>query len=184
MDYQNTVAFADSLDEQDPLKDFRSQFLIPQHNGKDAIYFCGNSLGLQPVKAQQYINDQFTNWKEMGIEGFFKGDDPWLGYHKKLTPTLAAILGAKDEEITVMNSLTVNLHLLMVSFYKPTNKRFKIMMEGGAFPSDQYAIASQARFHGFDPKEAVIELFPRIGEFTLRTEDILQAIDNYADELS
>ncbi len=184
MTYQNTLAFATQLDEQDPLKDFQSQFLTPKHNGRDVIYLCGNSLGLQPVTAQQYIEDQFTNWKELAIEGFFKGDDPWLGYHKKLTHTLAGILGAKNEEITVMNSLTVNLHLLMVSFYKPTNKKFKILMEGGAFPSDQYAIASQARFHGYDPKEAIIEVFPRDGEFTLRTEDIVKTIHDNADELA
>src|SRR5580693_2915282 len=109
MTYQNTLEFAGQLDEQDPLKDFRSQFLVPKHNGKDAIYLCGNSLGLQPVAAQKYINDQLINWKELAIEGFFAGDDPWLGYHKKLTQTLAGILGAKNEEITVMNSLTVNL---------------------------------------------------------------------------
>jgi len=184
MNYQNTIEFANQLDEQDLLKHFRSQFLIPQHNGNDAIYLCGNSLGLQPVTAQKYVNDQFSNWKDLAIEGFFNGDDPWLGYHKKLTNTLAAILGAKNEEITVMNSLTVNLHLLMVSFYKTTNKRFKILMEGGAFPSDQYAFASQARFHGYDPKEAIIELFPRDGEFILRTEDILKAINDHADELA
>jgi kynureninase len=184
MIYHNTLEFANQLDEQDPLKEFQSQFLVPKHNGNDAIYLCGNSLGLQPVIAQKYINDQLTNWKELAIEGFFAGNDPWLGYHKKLTHTLAGIIGAKSEEITVMNSLTVNLHLLMVSFYKPTNKRFRILMEGGAFPSDQYAIASQARFHGYDPKEAVIELFPREGEFTLRTEDILKTIDEHADELT
>jgi kynureninase len=184
MTYQNTLEFAIQLDEQDPLKDFRSQFLTPKHNGKDAIYLCGNSLGLQPVTAQKHINDQFTNWKELAIEGFFKGDDPWLGYHKKLTHTLAGILGAKNDEITVMNSLTVNLHLLMVSFYKPTDKRYKILIEGGAFPSDQYAIASQARFHGYDPKEAIIELFPREGEFTLRTEDIVKTINQHDDELA
>src|ERR1700749_1801 len=142
MEYQNTFAFASRLDEQDPLKGFRSQFLVPQHNGKDAIYFCGNSLGLQPVGAQRYVNDQFKNWQNLAIEGFFEGDDPWLGYHKKLTGTLSNILGTKSEEITVMNSLTVNLHLLMVSCYKPTQKRYKILMEGGAFPSDQYAVAS------------------------------------------
>ncbi len=184
MTYQNTLEFATGLDEQDPLKDFQSQFLTPKHNGKDAIYLCGNSLGLQPVTAQQHINDQSTNWKELAIEGFFNGNDPWLGYHKKLTYTLAGILGAKNEEITVMNSLTVNLHLLMVSFYKPTNKRFKILMEGGAFPSDQYALASQARFHGYDPKEAIIEVFPREGEFTLRTEDIVKTINEHDDELA
>ncbi len=184
MEYQNTLEFATQLDELDPLKDFRSQFLIPQHNGKDAIYLCGNSLGLQPIKAKEYIDQQFTTWRELAIEGFFQGSEPWLGFHKRLTHTLSSLLGAKNEEVTVMNSLTVNLHLLMVSFYKPTNKRYKILMEGGAFPSDQYAIASQARFHGHDPKEAVIELFPREGEFTLRTEDILQSIEENADELA
>jgi kynureninase len=184
MIYQNTLAFAAQLDDEDPLKDFRHRFLVPQHQGKDVIYLCGNSLGLQPVTAQKYINERLTNWKELGIEGFFEGDDPWLGFHKKLTHTLAGILGANGEEITVMNSLTVNLHLLMVSFYKPTNKRFKILMEGGAFPSDQYAVASQARFHGYNAEAAILELFPHDGEFTLRTEDILQAIDNNADELA
>ena len=172
------------MDKEDPLKDFQSKFLVPKHNGKDAIYFCGNSLGLQPITAQQYINDQFENWKDLAIEGFFAGDDPWLGYHKKLTGTLAGIVGAKSEEVTIMNSLTVNLHLLLVSFYKPTQKRFKILMEGGAFPSDQYALASQVRFHGYDPKEAIIELFPRAGEDTLRTEDILKSITDNGDELA
>ncbi|HWZ14358.1 MAG TPA: kynureninase [Mucilaginibacter sp.] len=184
MTYENTLAFAEHLDEQDPLKVFRSKFLVPRHNGREAIYFCGNSLGLQPVSAQSYINEQFAAWKNLAIEGFFKGDDPWLGYHKKLTRTLSGILGTKENEITVMNSLTVNLHLLMVSFYKPTKKRFKILMEGGAFPSDQYAMESQARFHGFDPREAIVEVLPREGEYTLRTEDILQKINEHVDELA
>ncbi len=184
MNYQNTLDFAIQLDKQDPLKDFRSKFLVPKHNGNDAIYLCGNSLGLQPITAQQYINDQFTNWKHLAIEGFFTGNDPWLSYHKKLTNTLSGIVGAKSEEVTIMNSLTVNLHLLMVSFYRPTNKRFKIIMEGGAFPSDQYAIVSQVRFHGYDPKETIIEIFPRGGEDTLRTEDIIDTINQHADELA
>jgi kynureninase len=184
MEYQNTLAFAQQLDEQDPLKDFRSKFLVPKHKGKDAIYLCGNSLGLQPVAAQDCVNEIFTNWKDLAIEGFFMGDNPWLGLHKRLTHTLANILGAKAEEVTIMNSLTVNLHLLMVSFYRPAGKRFKIMIERGAFPSDQYAVASQARFHGYDPKEAIIEVFPRKGEFILRTEDILKNIDEHADELA
>jgi kynureninase len=184
MDYQNTLEFAAQLDEQDSLKEFQSKFLVPKHNGRDAIYLCGNSLGLQPVAARQYINEQFDTWKNLAIEGFFKGGEPWLGFHKGLRHTLAGILGATEDEVSIMNSLTVNLHLLMVSFYKPASKRFKIMMEGGAFPSDQYALASQARFHGFDPKEAIIELFPREGEFTLRTADILQKIDEHADELA
>lgn len=184
MIYQNTLEFALQLDEQDPLKDFRSQFLIPRQNGKDAIYFCGNSLGLQPVLAQEFVNDIFQTWKDHAIEGFFTGDDPWLSYHKELTKTLSKIVGAKKEEVTVMNSLTVNLHLLMVTFYKPTKKRFKILIDGGAFPSDQYAVESQARFHGYDPEEAIIELFPREGEFTLRTADIIQTIEDNADELA
>ncbi|TWJ00882.1 kynureninase [Mucilaginibacter frigoritolerans] len=184
MNYQNTLAFATALDEQDELKDLKKLFLVPQNKGKDVIYFCGNSLGLQPVTAQQYVLDQFANWKNLGIEGFFEGDDPWLGYHKKLTGILANLLGAKKDEVTIMNSLTVNLHLLMVSFYKPTSKRYKIIMEGGAFPSDQYAFASQARFHGYDPKEAIIEIFPREGESILRTEDILKTINNHADDLA
>src|ERR1700761_5617917 len=184
MDYQNTLEFALQLDEQDPLKHFQSRFLAPQYNGKDAIYLCGNSLGLQPDTARDYINAQFNNWQNLAIEGFFDGDDPWLSYHKKLTPILSNIVGAKADEISIMNSLTVNLHLLMVSFYKPTQKRFKIIMEGGAFPSDQYAIASQARFHGFDPKEAIIEIFPRAGEEILRTEDILKTIEENKDELA
>ena len=161
MIYQNTLQFADELDSNDPLKKFQSKFIVPKHNGNDAIYFCGNSLGLQPVTAQQFVNDIFTGWSELAIEGFFEGDNPWLSYHKKLTATLARIVGAKSEEVTIMNSLTVNLHLLMVSFYKPNSKRFKIIMEGGAFPSDQYAMETQVKFHGYDPKDAIIEIFPR-----------------------
>jgi len=184
MNYQNTLAFAAQLDEQDTLKDFQSKFLVPKHHGKDVIYFCGNSLGLQPVTARDYVNQRFDNWKDLAIEGFFTGNDPWLGFHKKLTHTLSGIVGAKTEEVTVMNSLTVNLHLLLVSFYKPTQKRFKIIMEGGAFPSDQYALASQTKFHGYDPEEAIIEIFPRTGEEILRTEDILKTIEENKDELA
>ena len=176
MNFENSSEFALNLDERDPLKDFRTQFFIPQHKGKDAIYFCGNSLGLQPVSTQNEINNQLENWKNWAIEGFFTSDDPWLIYYKKLTPVIAALLGANEDEVTIMNSLTVNLHLLMVSFYKPIQKRYKIIIEGGAFPSDQYAVASQARYHGFDPKKAIIEIFPREGEFTLRTEDIVEII--------
>lgn len=184
MIYQNTSEFAASLDAHDPLNQFRSKFFIPQHGGKNAIYLCGNSLGLQPVTARRYLDEKLDNWKELAIEGFFTGDNPWLGYHRQLTPMLARLVGAKTEEVTVMNSLTVNLHLLMVSFYKPTQKRYKIIMEGGAFPSDQYALASQAKFHGFDPEDAIIEVFPREGEVTLRTEDIIEAIQKNADELA
>jgi kynureninase len=184
MIYQPTLAFAIAQDEQDVLKQFRSEFLIPKHRGQDVIYLCGNSLGLQPRSAKQHIQQQLNAWEDNAVEGWFMGDDPWLSYHKQLIPTLAGILGAKPAEVTIMNSLTVNLHLLMVSFYKPTTKRYKILMEAGAFPSDQYAIESQVRFHGFEQENAVIEVHPREGEVTLRTEDILQQIKDNAGELA
>jgi len=183
MNYQDTLEYALQLDEQDELKSFRGEFLIPKHNGQDAIYLCGNSLGLQPRSAKQYIQDHLNAWEDNAVEGWFMGNDPWLSYHKQLIGPLANILGAKPAEITIMNSLTVNLHLLMVSFYKPTHKRFKILMEAGAFPSDQYAVESQVKFHGFT-QDAVIEVAPREGEVTLRTEDILQKINEHADELA
>ncbi|MDR6943415.1 kynureninase [Mucilaginibacter pocheonensis] len=184
MNYQNSLAFASEQDALDPLKDFRSRFLIPQHHGKDAIYLCGNSLGLQPASAGKYITDQLNTWQNLAVEGWFQGNDPWLNYHKQLSASVSKIVGANENEVTVMNSLTVNLHLLMVSFYKPNTKRFKIIMEGGAFPSDQYAMESQVKFHGFDPKDAIVEIFPREGELTLHTEDIIQKINEHADELA
>jgi len=184
MIYQNTLAFAESLDAQDELKDFRNEFLIPQHEGRDAIYLCGNSLGLQPASAEKYITAQLNSWKDLAVEGWFQGDDPWLQFHHQLKQPLSALVGAKPEEVTIMNSLTVNLHLLLVSFYQPNTKKYKILMEGGAFPSDQYAIESQVNFHGFDVENAVIELFPREGEVTLRTEDIVSAIEQNTDELA
>ncbi|OOQ62099.1 kynureninase [Mucilaginibacter pedocola] len=184
MIYQNTLAFALEQDEHDPLKSFRQEFLIPQHNGKDAIYLCGNSLGLQPRSAKQHLKAQLDAWETHAVEGWFTGDAPWLSYHKQLIPTLADILGAKPAEVTIMNSLTVNLHLLMVSFYKPTTKRYKILMEAGAFPSDQYAVESQVKFHGYSVEDAVIEVKPREGEVTLRTEDILRQINDNAGELA
>jgi kynureninase len=184
MIYQNILEFAESLDAQDGLKQFRNEFLIPKHEGRDAMYLCGNSLGLQPVSTKKYIDAQLNSWKDLAVEGWFQGEDPWLEFHHQLKKPLASLTGAKMEEITVMNSLTVNIHLLFVSFYKPTSKRYKILMEGGAFPSDQYAVESQIIFHGFEPSDAIIELFPREGEFTLRTEDILSAIEQNANELA
>jgi kynureninase len=184
MIYQDTLAFAENLDAQDELKHFRNEFLIPQHDGRDAIYLCGNSLGLQPVLAQKYLSAQLNTWKDLAVEAWFQGDDPWLQFHHQLKQPLANLTGAKIEEITVMNSLTVNLHLLFVSFYQPTSKRYKILMEGGAFPSDQYAVESQVLYHGFELQKAIIELFPREGELTLRTEDIVSAIEQNADELA
>lgn len=184
MIYQDSLEFANDLDQQDELKHFRNEFLIPQHNGQDAIYLCGNSLGLQPKSAEKLLSAQLAQWKDLAVEGWFQGNEPWLPYHQQLKKPLAQLTGAGIDEVTVMNSLTVNLHLLLVSFYKPENNKFKILMEGGAFPSDQYAIESQVNFYGYDPKDAIIEVFPREGEHTLRTEDIIIAIEQNANELA
>lgn len=170
------------MDAQDPLQSFRNQFYFPQHEGKDAIYFCGNSLGLQPKSTQQYIQRELEQWRTYGVEGHFRGEHPWFHYHKYLQPQTAHVVGAKEQEVVVMNTLTVNLHLLMVTFYRPTKERFKIIMEAGAFPSDQYAIESQVKWHGFVPAEAIVEVAPRLGEDNLRTEDILATIAQHGDE--
>jgi len=184
MNFQNTLSFARSLDETDQLRHFRSQFLFPKHNDKDFIYLCGNSLGLQPKVAEEVLKKQLNNWANFAVEGWFDGNEPWMFYHKALKKLMAPIVGALPTEVCPMNTLTVNLHLLMVSFYQPKGKRFKIIMEGGAFPSDQYAIESQVRFHGFDPKEAIIEVFPREGEEILQTEDIIAQIKDNAEEIA
>lgn len=184
MNFENNLAFAQGLDQQDPLGNMRNEYLFPHHNGKPFIYLCGNSLGLQPKVAKEVLNIQLDNWQNLAVEAWFDGNSPWMFYHKELKKLMAPIVGAKDVEVCPMNTLTVNLHLLMVSFYQPKAKKYKIIMEGGAFPSDQYAIESQIRFHGFDPADAVIEVKPRYGEYTLRTEDILKAINDNADEIA
>ncbi|QXU43800.1 kynureninase [Pedobacter sp. D749] len=184
MNFENNLSFAQKLDEADQLRHFRSQFLFPNHNGKDFIYLCGNSLGLQPKVASEVLKGQLDNWANYAVEGWFDGNEPWMFYHKALKKLIAPIVGALPAEVCPMNTLTVNLHLLMVSFYQPKGKRFKIIMEGGAFPSDQYAIESQVRFHGFDPKEAIIEVFPKEGDEILRTEDIIAKIKENADEIA
>ena len=184
MNYQNTLAFAQEQDQNDPLHHFRDKFYFPQVNKQDAIYFCGNSLGLQPKSAQMYIDNEMYKWANLAVEGHFKGEEPWFNYHELLAAGAARVVGAKESEVVIMNQLTVNLHLMLVSFYRPEGKRFKIITEAGAFPSDQYALETQTRFHGFTPDEAVVELYPREGEHTLRTEDILQAIKDNAEELA
>ncbi|WP_316800345.1 kynureninase [Pedobacter frigidisoli] len=184
MNLENNLAFARSLDQADELSVFRDQFIFPKHNGKDFIYLCGNSLGLQPKVSKEVLVKQLDNWANYAVEGWFEGDEPWIFYHKALKKLMAPIVGASPAEVCPMNTLTVNLHLLMVSFYRPLQKRFKIIMEGGAFPSDQYAIESQVRFHGFDPKEAIIEVFPRAGEETLRTDDIIAQIEANGNEIA
>jgi kynureninase len=176
--------FALEADAQDPLASFRSQFLIPKHQGVPVAYFCGNSLGLQPVQTAEYLKEELEQWAEHGVEGHFKGKRPWFHYHKFLTEPAARLVGAKPSEVVVMNNLTVNLHLLMVSFYRPTAGRFKILMEAAAFPSDMYAVETQVRFHGYNPEEAIIELKPRAGEHHLHPEDILAAIAQHGPSLA
>ncbi|MEP6682120.1 MAG: kynureninase [Parafilimonas sp.] len=182
MNFENTLAFAKQLDQQDTLSHFREKFLFPQHNGKDCIYFTGNSLGLQPKNTLTEIQDVLNNWAALGVEGHFKGNNPWMHFHDHLTKPLSKIVGCLQHEVVVMNSLTVNLHLLMASFYRPTKKRYKIICEAKAFPSDQYAFESQVQFHGFDPGDAIIEIKPRDGEYTLRTKDIVSTIQQYSSE--
>ena len=173
---ENTLSYARAQDQADPLRPYRDQFYFPQHNGKDVLYFCGNSLGLQPKGVEQALLDELEQWRTYGVEGHFKGELPWMYYHKFLAKQTAHIAGAKEAEVVVMNTLTTNLHLMMISFYRPTKERFKIIMEAGAFPSDQYAVESQVRFHGFDPESAIVEIAPREGEDHLQTEDILHTI--------
>ena len=182
--YQNSESFAKELDALDPLAQFRSRFHFPKIEGKDALYFCGNSLGLQPKTAAAYLEKEMTAWANMGVDGYFHGEDPWYSVRKKSKPILAQILGALPEEVVAMNYLSVNLHLLMVSFYQPTASRYKIIVEGGAFPSDQYMLETQIKFHGLDPKEVLVELQPRAGEHTLRTEDIVAEIKKQGSALA
>lgn len=181
MNYQNTLAFAKELDANDSLKEFRQKFFIPQHEGKDCVYFTGNSLGLQPKTTAQYVQQELDDWAKLGVEGHFQAKHPWMPYHEIFPKQLSQIIGCQENEVVVMNQLTVNLHLLMVSFYRPTKERYKIICEAKAFPSDQYAFETQARYHGFNPADAVIEVSPREGEHTLRTEDILATIREHGD---
>src|SRR6478609_12071927 len=184
MTFENSIAFARKLDRLDSLKRFRSLFKIPAVDGKPSIYFTGNSLGLQPKSTAKFIKDELDDWARLGVEGHVHGRKPWLYYHKFTKKALAEIVGAKPSEVVAMNQLTVNLHLMMISFYRPTKDRFKILTEAGAFSSDQYAFESQIKFHGLDPEKAIVELSPRQGEYTLRTGDILKAIEENKNELA
>jgi kynureninase len=184
MKFENLLAFAKRLDREDPLKRFRSRFFIPPVKGKTSIYLTGNSLGLQPRSVKKFVIEELDDWAKLGVEGHVHSRRPWLYYHKFTKKVLAAITGAKPAEVVAMNGLTVNLHLMLVSFFNPTRERFKILTEHGAFSSDQYAFESQLKFHGLNPEEALIELKPRQGETTLRTEDILQSINTHKDQLA
>ena len=182
--YRNTLDYAQYLDEIDPLKSFRDKFYIPMVNGKESIYFTGNSLGLQPKTTQEYVLNELEDWANYGVEGHLHSRNPWLSYHEMFPGILSEIVGGLPEEIVVMNQLTVNLHLLMTSFYRPTKKRFKIICEAKAFPSDQYAIRSQVELHGLDPDKTIIEIEPRPGEHSLRTKDILKYIKKHGKKTS
>jgi len=184
MNFQNTLAFAQELDAKDPLGKYRKEFYFPKVNGKDVIYFTGNSLGLQPKQTQGYVDEVMEDWRELAVEGHFHADKPWWDYHERLAAPLAKVVGAQPSEISVMNTLTVNLHLLMVSFYRPTKKRYKILCEEKAFPSDQYMFQSQIKFHGLSADDTLVEIKKREGEHFWRTEDVLKKIAEVGDELA
>lgn len=182
--FEPTLEFARSLDDVDILFSFRERFHFPQHDDKDAVYFCGNSLGLQPKSTRYLFDKELSDWAKWGVEGHFNAENPWFSYQKPFSASLARIVGAKEDEVVAMNTLTVNLHLLLLSFYRPKDGRYKIIMESGAFPSDQYAVETQVRMYGYDPSDAIIELTPREGEHTLRDEDILKTIEDTGDSLA
>ena len=177
-------AEAQELDQADPLKAYHTKFHIPLVNGRECIYFCGNSLGLQPKTVASAVEEELEVWKTLGVKGHFQGESPWFSYHKQFRPPLAHITGAQEEEVVAMNALTVNLHLMLTSFYRPTASRYKIIIEKGAFPSDLFAVVSHLRLHGFNPEEALIEIAPQSGKDTLANEDIVQTIATHANALA
>ena len=181
---ENSITYARQKDKDDPLREFRNQFLFPKHEDADCIYFTGNSLGLQPKDAREHLLQELEDWEKYGVEGHFDAKNPWYSYHELFPSLLGGIVGAKAHEVVAMNALTVNLHLLMVSFYRPDEKRNKILCEAKAFPSDQYALESQVKFHGFDPQTHIIEVGPKPGEHVIRTEDFEEAIETHGDELA
>ena len=178
--YNPSQSYAQTCDAEDPLASFRDRFHIPT----DFLYFVGHSLGLQPRNVRPYVEQELSDWETLAVEGHFKAQNPWMPYHEFLTENLATVVGALPIEVVAMNTLTVNLHLMMVSFYRPTPKRYKIVIEGTAFPSDQYAVASQAAYHGFDPENGVIPLRPREGENIIRTEDIEALLEREGESIA
>ena len=184
MTFINTREFAQSLDAQDELRKYRDEFHFPHVNGKQVIYFTGNSLGLQPKRTKSYVDEVMADWANLAVEGHFYSDKPWWDYQERFAVPLSDIVGAKPAEVGVMNTLTVNLHLLMVSFYNPTPHKYKIICEEKAFPSDQYMFQSQVKFHGFDPKDAIVEIKRREGEANIRLEDVLAKIEEVGSELA
>lgn len=184
MKYRTGAEFAAEMDRTDPLADFRRQFHIPRHNGAEEIYLCGNSLGLQPKTTARFVQEEIEDWQRLAVKAHFAGRRPWMPYHERLTEKTARVVGALPTEVINMNALTVNLHLMLVSFYRPTRARHRILIERGAFPSDRYALASQIRFHGFDPEESLVELAPRPGRATLDMDDVEAAIRAEGERLA
>lgn len=182
--YQSDKDFAIRMDEKDSLSSYRDRFFLPKVGRKPAIYFVGNSLGCQPKEVKTYINQELKDWAKLGVEGHFHGTSPWMPYHEFLTEPMAAIVGAQPSEVVMMNSLTVNLHLMMASFFKPQGRRRKILIEADAFPSDLYAAKSQLHWHGLNPEEDLLLLRPRKGEHALRTEDILNVIETWGADIA
>jgi len=183
--FQHREQYAVAMDARDPLAHFRQCFFIPKTNsGEECVYFCGHSLGLQPKTAASYIDQELRDWARLGVEGHFRAKHPWVPYHRLLTGQTAELAGAEPREVVLMNSLTANLHLMMASFYRPTTQRNKILIEAGAFPSDQYAVKSQIRFHAFDPASSLLEISPRQGESCLRDEDIESVIEREGQSIA
>lgn len=182
--FDASLDFAREKDKNDPLRKFRRQFYFPPFKKMKTIYLCGNSLGLMSKNVQPAIEQELEDWKELAIHGYMQAKNPWLYYQHQFKKSLSLIMGCREDEVTVMNALTVNLHLLMFSFYRPSKERYKIIMEAGAFPSDQYAVETQVKFHGYDTADAIIEIAPEPGEKLLRTENILQVIENNRDSLA
>ena len=183
--FKTGKSFAKELDAADPLREYRSKFHIPKdETGQEVIYLCGNSLGLQPKSVRAFVEQELKDWQTLGVKGHLRARNPWVPYHELLTEQTARLVGAKPVEIVVMNTLTVNLHLMMVSFYRPTPQRNKIVIESNAFPSDRYAVESQIKFKGSDPNRSLIELQPRGGETTIRTEDIETFLEREGDSIA
>lgn len=181
----NSLDAAKLLDANDPLRKFRDEFTFPKLvDGKETLYFAGHSLGLLPNRTRKVMEDELASWGKYGVEGHFLGDHPWLPYHEFVTESLSRLAGCKPSEVVAMNTLTTNLHLMLVSFYRPTKTRYKILIENNTFPSDKYAVDSQARFHGFDANDAVVELKPRAGEYKVHPDDIKEQIEALGDELA
>ena len=182
--YEATLAWAQAQDAADPLRGFRDEFLIPPHEDRESFYFCGNSLGLQPRAVRPALSAELDYWGELGVEGHFKGRLPWMDYHEFVRDDLAAVVGALPHEVVAMNTLGVNLHLMMVSFYRPTTERYAILVEAGSFPTDRYAMESQVRFHGFDPATALIELDGDEPNGTISMEAIERALAEHGSRIA